>query len=291
MPTFVPSIFSSTINDSSAMNRMDSASLRCLSSSVPLEPNRWGVRGYLMKSPCEVPIRTPFLLSAGRWHVECPRQANRNGPRESPQETRFWYPGFASGPPRRSFCRCLSDRGIRLKQTPPRRRKNSAIREPDDLVDHAFGTDRPSDLLRGPSHFPKPVITPPLRAIDADQDDARLHLSNASCRAIKAMLDPALPVESSQRRAVFTRSQDCPDTFVRRSEVGHPVELAADFSRADEAELRAVLVDEFQDTNDRQRQIVYALTGFSPHPNPLPKGEGVAIPSPTVPELVEGGEG
>ncbi len=30
------------------------------------------------------------------------------------------------------------------------------------------------------------------------------------------------------------------------------------------SELRAVLVDEFQDTNDRQRQIVYALTGFSP---------------------------
>jgi ATP-dependent helicase/nuclease subunit A len=28
--------------------------------------------------------------------------------------------------------------------------------------------------------------------------------------------------------------------------------------------LRAVLVDEFQDTNDRQRQIVYALTGFNP---------------------------
>ncbi len=27
--------------------------------------------------------------------------------------------------------------------------------------------------------------------------------------------------------------------------------------------LRAVLVDEFQDTNDRQRQIVYALTGFN----------------------------
>ncbi len=31
-----------------------------------------------------------------------------------------------------------------------------------------------------------------------------------------------------------------------------------------QSELRAVLVDEFQDTNDRQRQIVYALTGFSP---------------------------
>ena len=30
-----------------------------------------------------------------------------------------------------------------------------------------------------------------------------------------------------------------------------------------QSELRAVLVDEFQDTNERQRQIVYALTGFS----------------------------
>ncbi len=32
-----------------------------------------------------------------------------------------------------------------------------------------------------------------------------------------------------------------------------------------QSELRAVLVDEFQDTNDRQRQIVYALTSFSPN--------------------------
>ena len=47
------------------------------------------------------------------------------------------------------------------------------------------------------------------------------------------------------------------------------------------SELRAVLVDEFQDTNDRQRQIVYALTGFSPHPSPLPKGEGANSPPPT----------
>ena len=31
-----------------------------------------------------------------------------------------------------------------------------------------------------------------------------------------------------------------------------------------QSELRAVLVDEFQDTNERQRQIVYALTGFNP---------------------------
>ncbi len=47
-----------------------------------------------------------------------------------------------------------------------------------------------------------------------------------------------------------------------------------------QSELRAVLVDEFQDTNDRQRQIVYALTGFSPHPGPLPKEEGVDSPPP-----------
>lgn len=33
-------------------------------------------------------------------------------------------------------------------------------------------------------------------------------------------------------------------------------------------ETRAVLVDEFQDTNDRQRQIVYALTGFEPTRHP-----------------------
>ena len=35
-------------------------------------------------------------------------------------------------------------------------------------------------------------------------------------------------------------------------------------------EVRAILVDEFQDTNERQRQIVYALSAFSP---PLPVGE------------------
>lgn len=35
-----------------------------------------------------------------------------------------------------------------------------------------------------------------------------------------------------------------------------------------QSDLRAVLVDEFQDTNDRQRQIVYALTGFN-HQSPI----------------------
>ncbi len=42
-----------------------------------------------------------------------------------------------------------------------------------------------------------------------------------------------------------------------------------------QSELRAVLVDEFQDTNNRQRQIVYALTGFSPSPvGAVPTGDG-----------------
>jgi ATP-dependent helicase/nuclease subunit A len=41
-----------------------------------------------------------------------------------------------------------------------------------------------------------------------------------------------------------------------------------------QSELRAVLVDEFQDTNDRQRQILYALTNFSPLPE-LGEGSGV----------------
>ncbi|MBI5841150.1 MAG: UvrD-helicase domain-containing protein [Chloroflexi bacterium] len=52
-----------------------------------------------------------------------------------------------------------------------------------------------------------------------------------------------------------------------------------------QTELRAVLVDEFQDTNDRQRQIVYALTGFSP----LPTGEGLGVRADSpLPELGEG---
>ncbi len=43
-----------------------------------------------------------------------------------------------------------------------------------------------------------------------------------------------------------------------------------------QSELRAVLVDEFQDTDDRQRQIVYALTNFSPLPE-LGEGSGVRV--------------
>src|SRR3954451_25035294 len=62
MPTFVPSSFSSTMSDSSARKRRDSASPRCLSSSVPLEPKRWGVLGYLTNSSCDRPTARPLPL-------------------------------------------------------------------------------------------------------------------------------------------------------------------------------------------------------------------------------------
>src|SRR5713101_1366116 len=57
MPTLVPSSFSSTMSEASAMKSRDSCWPRCLSSSVPREPNRCGVRGYFMKSSRDAPIR------------------------------------------------------------------------------------------------------------------------------------------------------------------------------------------------------------------------------------------
>lgn len=41
--------------------------------------------------------------------------------------------------------------------------------------------------------------------------------------------------------------------------------------------VRAVLVDEFQDTNERQRQIVYTLTGFDPPPASNPQSQTGAL--------------
>src|SRR5687768_3714497 len=70
MPTFVPSIFSSTINDGSAMNASDAFRSKCLSSSVPLEPNRCGVRGYLTKLSREAPI-------IGNWHEQTGSHKNK----------------------------------------------------------------------------------------------------------------------------------------------------------------------------------------------------------------------
>lgn len=63
-----------------------------------------------------------------------------------------------------------------------------------------------------------------------------------------------------QRRKDERQALDFDDLEGRAAQllVAHP-EVCARL----QSDLRAVLVDEFQDTNDRQRQIVYALTGFS----------------------------
>src|ERR1700686_1940920 len=66
MPTFVPSSFSSTMSEASAMKARDSFWPRCLSSSVPREPNRCGVRGYLVKSSRDAPMTT--ILRAVSLH-------------------------------------------------------------------------------------------------------------------------------------------------------------------------------------------------------------------------------
>src|SRR5437867_6718116 len=66
MPTFVPSSFSSTMSDRSAINASDSFRPRCLSSSVPFEPKRCGVRGYLMKSSRVAPILRELLIRFSR---------------------------------------------------------------------------------------------------------------------------------------------------------------------------------------------------------------------------------
>src|SRR6266567_632256 len=66
MPTFVPSSFSSTMSEESAMKSRDSCWPRCLSSSVPREPNKCGVRGYFMKSSRDAPMTT--ILRAGSLH-------------------------------------------------------------------------------------------------------------------------------------------------------------------------------------------------------------------------------
>ena len=42
-------------------------------------------------------------------------------------------------------------------------------------------------------------------------------------------------------------------------------------------QIQAVLVDEFQDTNERQRRIVYALSGFSPQASPRPRADGRSL--------------
>src|SRR5271157_5795638 len=85
MPTFVPSSFSSTISDSSARKRRDSASPRCLSSSVPLDPKRWGVLGYFTNSPYELPMTNPRTLEH-RHLCGCPKHLIQRTDRQEPNE-------------------------------------------------------------------------------------------------------------------------------------------------------------------------------------------------------------
>ncbi|MFZ5909985.1 MAG: UvrD-helicase domain-containing protein [Chloroflexota bacterium] len=83
----------------------------------------------------------------------------------------------------------------------------------------------------------------------------------ASLPAVHRLLDQTLL--EYQRRKNEHQSLDFDDLegLTAKLLADHP-EVRAQI----QSDLRAVLVDEFQDTNDRQRQIVYALTGFSPQP-------------------------
>ena len=87
--------------------------------------------------------------------------------------------------------------------------------------------------------------------------------------ALRRLHDQALL--EYQRRKDERQSLDFDDLEGRTTHLlaGHP-----DVRARLQSDLRAVLVDEFQDTNDRQRQIVYALTGFSASPiGATPMGE------------------
>ena len=79
--------------------------------------------------------------------------------------------------------------------------------------------------------------------------------------AIHRLLDQTLLEYQSHKDERHAARLDFDDLegLTARLLTGHP-EVRAQL----QSELRAVLVDEFQDTNDRQRQIVYALTGFNP---------------------------
>ena len=76
--------------------------------------------------------------------------------------------------------------------------------------------------------------------------------------AVQSLLDQAL--SEYRRRKDERQALDFDDLEGRTAQL---LGQNAAVSAALQSELRAVLVDEFQDTNERQRQIVYALAGFS----------------------------
>ena len=76
--------------------------------------------------------------------------------------------------------------------------------------------------------------------------------------AIHRLLDQTLCEYQSRKDERQSLDFDDLESLAAKLLTEHP-EVRAQI----QSDLRAVLVDEFQDTNDRQRQIVYALTGFN----------------------------
>jgi ATP-dependent helicase/nuclease subunit A len=90
-------------------------------------------------------------------------------------------------------------------------------------------------------------------------------------------------VEAYTRRKQQQEALDFDDLEARASTLLEHPRVRARW----QAELHAVLVDEFQDTNDEQRAIIYALTGFAPPPPDAPP-----LPNPPdPPQLFVVGDG
>jgi ATP-dependent helicase/nuclease subunit A len=87
--------------------------------------------------------------------------------------------------------------------------------------------------------------------------------------AVQSVLDRALG--EYQQRKDERQALDFDDLEGRTAQL---LGQNAAVSAALQSELRAVLVDEFQDTNERQQQIVYALAGFSSATSASPAREG-----------------
>ncbi|MEW5868855.1 MAG: UvrD-helicase domain-containing protein [Chloroflexota bacterium] len=101
-------------------------------------------------------------------------------------------------------------------------------------------------------------------------DDNLKTLAEKSCWALDAHMAQALPgvhllydraLHEYQRMKDEQQALDFDDLEKLTARL---LTTSADVRARWQSETRAVLVDEFQDTNERQRQIVYALVGFDP---------------------------
>ena len=129
-----------------------------------------------------------------------------------------------------------------------------------------------------------------MRALCDVYDDQQLgDLASKSSWALDeqaARLTPALRQLGARALAEYTRLKDEQQALDFDDLEGRAAALLRDFPgvRARwQNELRAVLVDEFQDTNDRQRQIVYALSGFSARPGERLLAGGAALDQASTP--------